>query len=95
MSQLDLLVQELNTVQKKWKRLGKGLGVQTSLLDYIRTNYSDLGDRMREVLSLRLERQYTNWRDIIAVLKSSQVGESKLADKLETKYCPSEYCSAI
>ena len=91
MSQVDLLAQELNPVQKKWKRLGKGLGVRTSLLDHIRTNYSDLGDRMREVLSARLHRQYTNWRDIIAVLKSSQVGESKLADKLEAKYCPSEY----
>ena len=87
-SDLDLLVQELSTVQKKWKRFGKGLGVQTSLLH---TYYSDLGDRMREVLSERIQRQYTNWRDIIAVLKSSHVGEPKLAAKLEAKYCPSEY----
>ena len=91
MSDLDLLVQELSIVQKKWKRFGKGLGVQTSLLDRIRTNYSDLGDRMREVLSERIQRQYTNWRGIIAVLKSSHIGEPKLAAKLEAKYCPSEY----
>ena len=52
--------------------------------------HSYVGNCLREVLSERVGSQINTWGDIIAVLRSSCVGEFQLADHLEVKYCPSE-----
>ena len=90
MSHLDLLVQELTAVCEKWQYIGEELGVGYSLSDIL-TNYSEPGDCLKEVLGERLQGYYiTTWADIIAVLRSSRVGEPHLADYLEAKYCSCE-----
>ena len=91
MSRLDLLVEELTAVCEKWQYIGEELGVQQSSLSFYHHNYSDPGDRLREVLSKRLRRCPTSWKDIIAVLRTPRVGESLLADHLDVKYCSSEF----
>ena len=83
-------MKEVSEVQKKWRTIGKELGVEKGLLDYIRTNYSDPGSRLREVLHERVRSQTTTWGDIIAVLRTPRVAQSQLADQLEAKYCPSK-----
>ena len=83
-------MQELTAVSEKWQYIGEELGVQQFLLRHIRSNYSDPGDCLRDVLSERFKSCVTTWGDIIAVLRSPRIGEFQLADNLEAKYYPSE-----
>ena len=84
MSDLDLLTQELSGVKHKWESIGKGLELDTYAIPIL---YSDDGDRLREVLSKQLQRYYTTWGSIVAVLRNIRIGEYQLADQLE---CPSK-----
>ena len=88
-SAVPAVIKELSVAQKKWRIIGKELGVEKRILDDIRTDYFD-ENRLREVLRKRVVRQATSWGDIIAVLRTLRVGQSQLADQLEAKYCPSE-----
>ena len=88
MSRLDLLVQELTEVCEKWQRIGEELGVSSFTLSNITS--SKPGDCLKEVFGERLRHNTTSWGDIIAVLRSSCVGEFQLADHLEAKYYASE-----
>ena len=86
----DLLVQELSAAQQKWEDIGRELGVKQEKLSKIRSNYSDSGDCLREMFNEWLKRHCIVWKQIIAVLRSSCVGEFHLADHLEAKCYPSE-----
>ena len=87
---VSAVVQELSVVQKKWRMIGKELGVRKYVLDNIRSGYSEPENRLMEVLRERVGSQITSWGGIIAVLRTPRVGQSQLADQLEAKYCPSE-----
>ena len=89
-SAVSAVMQELRVVRKKWRTIGKELGVGKDILDDIRTNYSDPENRLKVVLSERVSRHTTTWGDIVAVLRTPRVGQSQLADHFEAKYCPSE-----
>ena len=89
-SAVSAVMQELRVVQKKWRTIGKELGVEKYVLDNIRTNYSDPENRLKAVLSKMVSHHTTTWGDIVAVLRTPRVGHSQLADHLEAKYCPSE-----
>ena len=84
------VVKELSVVQKKWRTIGKELGVGKDVLDDIRTDYSEPEYRLREVLIERVSHHASTWGDIVAALRTPHVGQSQLADHLEAKYCPSE-----
>ena len=100
-SDLDLLTQELNSVDKHWENLGRGLGHDESNLSNIHTSYSTSHDCLKETLrrslksELRLNAIFlghvTTWRNIVDALRASNVKVSQLADQLEAKYCPSEF----
>ena len=90
---LDLLVQELNAAQQKWEEIGRELGMKPDTLSEICTNYSDSGDCLRAMFHEWLERNCIVWKQIIAILRSSSVGEFHLADQLEAKCYPSELCN--
>ena len=90
MSHLDLLVEELTAVCKKWQNIGEELGVHRSSLIYYRHNYPD-HDCLRKVVSEQLKSCPTSWKDIVAVLRTPRIGESHLADHLDLKYCSSEF----
>ena len=87
---MSLATQELTSVSEKWQYIGKELGVDQFSLDYIRTNYSDPGDCLREVLSSWLPSCAATWKHVVAVLRTPRIGDSHLADHLEVKYCSSE-----
>ena len=90
MSAVPAVMKELSVVLRKWRIIGEELGVKKDTLDMIHAQHSDVGNCLREVLRIRVVRQLTTWGDIIAVLRSSCVGEFQLADHLEAKYYPSE-----
>ena len=83
-------MKELSVLQKKWRIIGEELSLEKDSLDDIRSDYSKPENRLRGVLSERVGSQVTSWGDIIAVLRTPRVGQSQLADQLESKYCPSE-----
>ena len=94
-AELDLLVQELSAAQQKWEAIGRELGVEQDKLRDIRTNYSDPGNSLRAMLREKLIRDCVAWKYIITILRTPYVGESNLADQLETKYCLSEHLLMI
>ena len=89
---MSLVTQELTSVLEKWQYIGEELGVD---LRHILFNHSDPGDCLRVVLSEWFQSCATTWKHIVAALRTSRIGESHLADKLEAKYCSCElaYCS--
>ena len=90
-AELHLLVQELSAAQQKWEAIGRELGVKQEKLRDIRTTYSDSADCLKVMLNEWLEQYCIDWRYIITNLRTPDVGESELANQLETKYCPSEF----
>ena len=87
---VSLVAQELTAVCEKWQYIGEELGVGQYSLRDIRTNHSDPGDCLREVLRERLRNCATTWGDIIAALRSPRIGDFQLADNLEAENYPSE-----
>ena len=87
---MSLVAQERTAVREKWQYIGQELGVEQYSLRDIRTNYSDPGDCLREVLRERLRNCATAWGDSIAVLRSPRIRDFQLADNLEAKYYPNE-----
>ena len=65
----------LNPVRSKWYAVGLQLGVPVSDLNSIRSQFSDLGERLCEMLQLWLKRQGASWTDIFGALGSQSVGE--------------------
>ena len=94
-TELDLLVQELSAAQQKWEAIGRELGVKQNTLGDIRTKCSDPGYSLRMMLRVKLKRHCITWKYIITILRTPHVGESNLADQLETKYCLSEHSLMI
>ena len=92
---VSLVTQELTSVREKWQYIGEELGVEQDSLDYISTNHSDPGDRLREVLRQQFRSCATTWKHIVDVLRTPHIGESHLADNLEAKYrsCELAYSS--
>ena len=90
MSHLDLLVQEVTAVRERWQDIGEELGLEQSFLRLIRTNVSDPGNCLREVLRKWLPSCAATWKHVVAVLRIPRIGGSHLAEQLEAKYCSSE-----
>jgi len=87
-SDLDVVASELDAVSSKWYTLGRELlpTHRHKDLDSIQTGRPQT-PKMRQMLHMRMGYP-TTWNDIIESLRS--LGDSQLADHLETKYCSSE-----
>ena len=89
-SELDAVSSKWYAVSSKWYTLGKELLPRDDhhLLDSIHTQHRHnpkIG--LKQMLRRRMV-YYTTWSDITAGLRP--LGDSQLADHLETKYCSSE-----
>ena len=92
---MSLAAKELTAISEKWQYIGEELGVGHSLR-HISTNHSKYHDYLTEVFFRRLKyHTTTTWGDVIAVLRSSCVGEFELADQLEAKYYPSKLTKSL
>jgi len=82
-SDLDLLVEDLQSVQTKWEAIGRWLYIREETLEDIRTLYSHTrpGDVLREVFRNWLP---NFWHNVVRALRS--VGEEHLASELKVKY---------
>ena len=90
-SDLDTLVEEMNSVSTKWESIGRELFFDPSDHKYltdIRTSYSTSHDCMREMLRKWLREYSATWGHIVVALRST--GELQLADNLKAKYIPGE-----
>ena len=87
---VSLAAKELTAVSEKWQYIGAELGVGQFTIRDIRTKDSKSHSCLTEVFCERLRYHTITWGDVIAVLRSSCVGEFQLADHLEAKYYPSE-----
>ena len=84
---IGLLLEELLDVQTKWYNLGLQLNLTVSTQDRIKTEFSDPREQLLEMLKTWLSAGYQSWKTLTNALRSRNVGESQLADDLETKYC--------
>ena len=82
-SDLDVLVEDLQSVQTKWEAIGRAFNTREETLEDIRTQYSHTrpGDALREVFRNCLP---NFWQNVVRVLRS--VGEEHLASELKVKY---------
>lgn len=80
----------MNSVCAKWYDIGMQLRVSVDTLDAIKKQYlNDSSDCLRETLKTWLKSYPlpTTWSTIVDALRSSIVGEGRLADSLKHKYC--------
>ena len=100
---LGVVMEELNNVSAKWYNIGLQLGVRVGTLDAIEKQYSDPTDRFRKTLTTWLKTSFPSqtcvcsptWTNIVEALRSSVVGEARLAADLEQKYCSSRPAPSI
>ena len=92
---MSLAAKELTAISEKWEYIGKELGVEPYSLRDIRIKHSKPHDCLTEVFFEQLKYHTTTWGDVIAVLRSSCVGEFELADQLEAKYYPSKLTKSL
>lgn len=83
---LGALHNALFPARKRYKSLGLQFGVKKSEIECIETQQTDLGDRLLEVLSVRVKKtEILTWNDVDKALRSHSVGESRLADEICSK----------
>ena len=93
LSELHVVMDELNDVRTKWYDIGLHLGVGVDQLDCIKRQYSnsDFSDCLRDTLKVWLETDhFPTWRNIVDALRSNTVSKMRLARDLECKYCSSQ-----
>ncbi len=82
---MDTLCEELVEVRAKWWPIGLKLKLTPGTLDEIESKTSN---RLEAVLLDWLRVTIgASWEQLIDALRSAQVGEIRLAEKLELKYC--------
>ena len=90
LNDLAEVVNEVFDARAKWYDIGLNLKVPVSTLETIRAQYRDNPqDCLREMLMvwLKMDPQPT-WKALVDALRRRMVGEARLADVLEAKWCP-------
>ena len=87
---LSIICEELAKVKYKWKSIGLKLGVPY----YKLKEFEKESDPLVEVIDYWLKGNVKDvpitWRSIVAVLESSSVEETRLAQFIMKKYCQAE-----
>ena len=92
---LPVVMEELNDIRVKWYNIGLQLRMSVGTLDAIKEQYNDPSHCLREALKTWLKTcpSHPTWNNIIDALRSSTVGEVRLAAELEQKYCSTQDAS--
>ena len=87
-SDLPVVMEELNDIRTKWYDIGLQLRISVGTLDAIKEQYDDPSHCLREALKTWLKTcpSHPTWNNIIDALRSSTVGEVRLAADLEQMY---------
>ena len=89
---LGVIVEAVASVSSKWYLFGSQVGVLSTTLDKIRVQFPNNPDGcLSEVLKQRLKAidPELTWEIIVAALRTNIVGERRLAEEIEKKYCSS------
>ena len=89
---LHVVMEELNDARAKWDNIGLQLRVSVGTLDAIKEQYDDPSHCLKETLKTWLKTcpSPPTWKNIVDALRSSTVGEVRLAGDLEQKYCSTQ-----
>ena len=89
-SDLSIILNELNSVASKCFALGLQLGVEYPQLEKIEHDYSKCEDRLCVIIAKRLKQEsLLTWHDIVRALRSDILKENRLANEIENRYvCP-------
>ena len=89
---LPVVMEELNDIRAKWYDIGLQLRMSVGTLDAIKEQYDDPSHCLRETLKTWLKTcpSLPTWKNIVYALRSSAVGEVRLAADLEQKYCSTQ-----
>ena len=81
---------ELGEVAHNWFKIGVQLGISHGKLKEFEKEVDPLSAVINYWLSDNVEDTEVpvSWKSIVAALKSSYVGETGLANKISSKYCP-------
>ena len=84
---LGKLYEALYCVRTSYKPIGLQIGVKKSEIESAEKQETDPGDRLLEILSIRVKKaKVLTWKDIVEALRSQCVGEGKVADDIQKKY---------
>ena len=92
---LPVIIEELNDARAKWYDVGLQLRMCVGTLNAINEDYNSTSDCLRETLTTWLKTcpSPPTWSSIVDALRSSTVGEVRLATDLEQKYCSTQVTS--
>ena len=92
---LPVVMEELNDTRVKWYNIGLQLRMSVGTLDAIQEQYDDPSHCLRQALKtwLKTSPSPPTWSNIVDALRSSTVGEVRLAAALEQKYCSTQDAS--
>ena len=85
---LRKLYEALYRVRTSYMPIGLQIGVQISEIEGVESKQTDSGRRLLGILTIRLRQtEKLTWGDIVEALRSECVGQGKVADEIEKKYC--------
>ena len=89
---LPVVMEELNDTRAKWYDIGLQLRMSVGTLNAIKKDYNSTSDCLRETLTTWLKNcpSPPTWKNIVDALRSSTIGEVRLAIDLEQKYCSTQ-----
>ena len=89
---LPVVMEELNDTRTKWYDIGLQLCMNVGILNAIKEQYDDPSHCLRETLTTWLKTcpSPPTWNSIVDALRSSTVGEVRLAADLEQKHCSTQ-----
>ena len=85
---LRKLYEALYRVRTSYMPIALQIGVQISEIEGVEIKQTDSGRRLLGILTIRLRQtEKLTWGDIVEALRSECVGQGKVADEIEKKYC--------
>ena len=85
---LRKLYEALYRVRTSYMPIALQIGVQISEIEGVESKQTDSGRRLLGILTIRLRQtEKFTWGDIVEALRSECVGQGKVADEIEKKYC--------
>ena len=89
---LPVVMEELSDIRVKWYDIGLQLRMSVGTLDAIKEQYNDPSHCLREALKTWLKTcpSPPTWSNIIDALRSTTVGEVRLAADLEQNHCSTQ-----
>ena len=88
---LKAAINELHSVCPKWYNIGIQLDIPTFQLKIFEQKTSTSMDQLRDTLDYWINNDPSpSWRILVDALKAPSVGEKRLAEEIEKKYCDPE-----